>query len=159
MSYLEEFSQSLKKAAHTVQQGWHQLVNSASNAITHFKQSPEQQKLNQGVPWGVLSCELVDEPEAISLTMEIPGVKEDDLEIEVNGQLLTVRGQRHYQRESRDKNFLLQERAFGSFSRQFMLPEKVNTDQAKATYKAGVLNVMIPKSNQKENVRRIVVSH
>ncbi|WP_144393647.1 Hsp20/alpha crystallin family protein [Pleionea sediminis] len=158
MSYFSQMGDGLRRAAQSVQHGWQHLWHSAANAVTHFKQSPESQAQNQSVQWGVLSCELIDEPEALTLKMEVPGVQEKDLNIDLHGQLLTIRGERQYKHEEKERNYILQERAFGSFSRQFMLPEKVDADAAKATYRDGVLNLYIPKIKSTDTVRKIPVS-
>ena len=156
MSYLDQLNSGFRRAAHTVADGWQHLWHSASNAVTHFKLHPDKVKHSNSVHWGVLSCEMTDDDEAIQLKLEVPGIDEQHLHVDIQGQMLTISGEREYEHETKSKNYLLQERAYGSFSRQFMLPEKVDSDGAKATYKQGILSLYIPKQAE-QKTRKIPV--
>ena len=75
----------------------------------------------------------------------MPGLKKDDIKIEIHDNVLTLRGEKKLEEEKKDKNYRLCERYFGEFVRTFTLPENVNKDGIEAEFKDGVLTVAIPK--------------
>jgi len=79
------------------------------------------------------------------LTADLPGLKKDDIKIEIHDNVLTLRGEKKLEEEKKDKNYRLCERYFGEFVRTFTLPENVNKDGIEAEFKDGVLTVAIPK--------------
>ena len=79
------------------------------------------------------------------LTADLPGMKKDDIKIEVQDNILTLRGEKKLEEEKKEKNYRLCERYFGEFMRTFTLPENVNRDGIQAEFKDGVLTVAIPK--------------
>jgi HSP20 family protein len=79
------------------------------------------------------------------LTADLPGLKKDDIKIEIHDNLLTLRGEKNLEEEKKDKNYRLCERYFGEFARTFTLPENVNKDGIEAAFKDGVLTIAIPK--------------
>jgi HSP20 family protein len=79
------------------------------------------------------------------LKADVPDVNEKDIDIRVENNTLTVRGQRNFSQEVKEDNYLRIERTYGSFSRSFGLPSSVNTEAIKADYKNGVLTVEMPK--------------
>jgi HSP20 family protein len=82
---------------------------------------------------------------AYELRADVPGVKEEDIELSLNGNLLTVSGKREIeQREEGDQYFSV-ERSFGTFSRSFSLPDNVDVEHISADLRTGVLMVQIPK--------------
>jgi HSP20 family protein len=85
---------------------------------------------------------------AIEITAELPGVEEKDVEVELVGDVLTIRGEKRQSREEgeKDKGWYLMERAYGSFLRQVPLPVEVEADKVEARFEKGVLHVTLPKS-------------
>jgi HSP20 family protein len=83
---------------------------------------------------------------AVEIRMDLPGVKPDDIDIQVNGNLLTITGQRKEEKEEKGRTFHRVERSSGSFSRSFTLPAAVNDNEVAAEYRDGVLHVTLPKS-------------
>jgi HSP20 family protein len=81
----------------------------------------------------------------VVLKADIPGVNEKDIDVRVENNTLTVRGERNFSKEVKEDNYLRIERTYGSFSRSFGLPNTVNTEAIKAEYKNGVLTVEMPK--------------
>lgn len=79
------------------------------------------------------------------LKADIPGISEKELDIRVENNMLTIRGERKFEQEVKEDNYLRVERTYGSFSRSFSLPNTVNTEAIKAEYKNGVLTVELPK--------------
>ena len=93
----------------------------------------------------------------IRISAELPGVKEDDIDVSLNDDLLTIRGEKRFERKDEKENFHFVERSFGTFQRSIRLPFAVNPDQVQASFENGVLTVTLPKSAQQERTRRIQV--
>ena len=93
--------------------------------------------------------------EKIVLKLEIPGVKEEDVDIRVENQTLTVRGERKFESEEKEENFHRIERRYGSFYRTFSLPTSVDTENVDASYQAGVLKLVLSKkaSSQPKQIK------
>ena len=79
------------------------------------------------------------------LKADLPDVNEKDLDVRVENNMLTIRGERKFEQKVKEENYLRIERTYGSFSRSFSLPNTVNTESIKAEYKNGVLTVEMPK--------------
>ncbi len=94
------------------------------------------------------SVDVAETDEDIVVTAELPGVKQDDVEISVVDDVLTIKGEKKEEKEVKEKNYHRIERSYGSFQRSLSLPVGVQSDKAKATYKDGVLKVTIPKSEE-----------
>jgi HSP20 family protein len=80
------------------------------------------------------------------LKAELPGVSKDDVSIDMHQNTLTLSGQRKYESAVKDEHYHRVERAYGTFRRSFVLPAKVDQDQVQATFKDGVLELHLPKS-------------
>ena len=78
------------------------------------------------------------------LKAELPGVKKEDIDLKVENNTLTIRGERKREVETKEDGFHRVERTFGSFGRSFTLPQTVSADGIKADYKDGVLTVILP---------------
>ena len=76
---------------------------------------------------------------------DLPAVEEKDLDVRVENNMLTIRGERKFEQNVNEDNYLRVERTYGSFSRSFSLPNTVNTEAIKAEYKNGVLSIELPK--------------
>jgi len=79
------------------------------------------------------------------LKADLPDVNEKDLDVRVENNMLTIRGERKFEQKVKEENYLRIERTYGSFSRSFSLPNTVSTENIKAEYKNGVLTVEMPK--------------
>lgn len=88
---------------------------------------------------------------------DLPGIKEQDLEISVTGSRLTVSGKREAENVEESDRCYCSERSYGSFTRSFTLPEGINADQIQAEFKDGVLSIHVPKSPETQP-KRISVS-
>jgi HSP20 family protein len=82
------------------------------------------------------------------VTAELPAVREKDVNVSISGDLLTIRGERRFETELKDQNFLHVERAYGKFDRMVQLPLAVQADKVKATYRDGVLEIRLPKAEE-----------
>ncbi|RJR30359.1 MAG: Hsp20/alpha crystallin family protein [Candidatus Latescibacterota bacterium] len=89
--------------------------------------------------------DIVEANGGYELHADLPGMKKEDIKIEIQDNMLTLRGERKLEDEKKNKNFRLTERFYGQFIRTFTLPENVNRDQIEAEFKDGVLKLAIPK--------------
>lgn len=80
-----------------------------------------------------------------SITVEVPGVNEKDVKVEISNNTLTIRGEKKQEKEEKDKNYYRVERAYGSFLRELSLPADAVQDNIKATFKHGVLMITMPR--------------
>jgi HSP20 family protein len=93
-----------------------------------------------------------------TITVEIPGVKEKDVKLEIVNDTLTISGEKKQEKEEKDKNYYRMERSYGSFQRVLSLPEDADQENVKATFKKGVLTVtMARKALLKSDVKQIEV--
>ena len=99
------------------------------------------------------AVDIHDADEAIVVKAELPGLKKEDIVIEIKGNILTLKGERTEDREVREENYYRQERRSGKFHRSFTLPAAISPGKVVATYKAGVLEIKIPKAENKNPSR------
>jgi HSP20 family protein len=100
------------------------------------------------------SVDLVRREDDLILRADIPGIKPEDVKIEVDDDVLTVSGEHTEEKEEKKEQYMRRERRFGSFSRSMVLPRGVDADDIKASCEHGVLEVTIPipKAEQKKKV-------
>jgi HSP20 family protein len=89
--------------------------------------------------------DVYEDQNGITLKLEVPGVDEKDLNIQVEDNVLTIQGERKFEKEEKEENFQRIERRYGSFTRSFTLPNTVETDSVQANYEKGVLRVHLTK--------------
>lgn len=89
---------------------------------------------------------------------DLPGIKKDDVKVEVTDQQLTIEGERKDEREEKGEGFYRSERSYGSFCRQIALPEGVNTENAKAEFKNGVLEISMESPQLESGKKRLEIS-
>ena len=104
-------------------------------------------------------ADVVETEKDIQVSLEMPGMKADEIDIGLENNVLTIAGEKHQQRTEEDERntWHLTERRYGQFSRSFVLPRDVDADAIQADFEDGVLRVVIPKS-EKARRRRIDVS-
>jgi len=81
----------------------------------------------------------------ITLKLEVPGIEEKDLDIKLENNTLTVRGERNFEKEEKEENFHRIERRYGAFARSFTLPNTVDTENVNASYENGILKIQLAK--------------
>ncbi len=91
------------------------------------------------------AVDIYEDAEKVVLKLEVPGIEEKDLDVNVENNTLTVKGERKFEKEEKEENFHRIERSYGSFYRAFTLPSTVDTESIKADYKAGVLKLELKK--------------
>jgi len=76
----------------------------------------------------------------------VPGVKPEEIDVQVSGNVLTLKGERKEEKKKEKASYIYQKRSFGSFTRSVTLPTEVDVDKAKAEFEHGVLTLTLPKS-------------
>ena len=105
----------------------------------------------------VPAMDLVETDDQFVLRADLPGLSEDDVSIELEDRVLTVSGERKAEHEDRKEGYYRVERAYGSFARSLTLPEGVDADAVAATFDKGVLEVRIPKPEERKP-RKVAIS-
>lgn len=90
-------------------------------------------------------CDIYEEGDNIVVKAEIPGLDRNDIDVQVENNILTLRGERKREKEVKSENLFRTERFYGSFTRSFTLPVSVDTEKIRAEYRDGVLQVTMPK--------------
>jgi HSP20 family protein len=92
--------------------------------------------------------DIAEDKDRITLTAELPGFHEDQVNILMEGGVLTIRGERKFEEEKNGRNFHRVERSYGQFVRSFTLPNNVDRDQIRASFGNGLLKIELPKSEE-----------
>jgi HSP20 family protein len=92
--------------------------------------------------------DVVETKDGITLKVELPGVKQEDISISLEDDTLTVKGERKHESEVKEDGFTRIERSYGSFQRTVVVPQTVDGNGVKATYKEGVLEIHLPKKEE-----------
>ena len=102
--------------------------------------------------------DVIEDENEIRITAEMPGVAEDKIEVTLNDDLLTIRGEQEAEQRTERKNCHLLERVYGTFQRTLRLPYPVEASQVQARLDNGVLTITMPKSATKQGAQRIQIS-
>ncbi len=90
--------------------------------------------------------DLLEKNNEIVLTAEIPGMDKKDIDISVHDNILTIRGEKKHEKKEEKENYLWMERSYGVFTRSIRLPDHVDTKKVEASYKNGLLTLVMPKT-------------
>lgn len=123
-----------------------QEMNDWLSGIWGGKGSSDSSGLVRGTV--VPALDVAEKDNSFEIRMDIPGVESKDLDVEVNGNTVTISGSRKEEKEEKGKTFHLIERCSGSFSRSVTLPCGVSEKEVAAEYTNGVLSVVLPKSEE-----------
>jgi HSP20 family protein len=93
----------------------------------------------------------------IRITAELPGVDQNDVDVSLDDDVLTIRGEKKFEQKEEKENFHFVERSYGTFQRSVRLPFPVDPEQVKASFENGVLTVSLPKTAQQERSRKIQI--
>ena len=164
MSTLEDLKSGLARAWEGVTEGWREFTSRAGDALTRFNpihhaddaRSSGNALSQVGSRWGVLAAELHVGDDEVEVTLECPGMADDDFSIDVVGDVLVVRGEKHVESARDSGRYHVMERAYGRFERALRLPVDVDENEARASYKRGVLRVSLPRAAH-TRTRRIPV--
>lgn len=104
------------------------------------------------------NIDIAETDKEIKVSAELPGMDDKDIEVSLNKDSLTIRGEKKEEKEDRGKDYFHVERSYGSFSRTIPLPVEIESDKAEAYFKKGVLTVKIPKTAKSiETQKKIAV--
>jgi len=103
------------------------------------------------------SVDIYENKDQIVLEAELPGMKQEDFDLTIENNVITLRGERRFEKTDESDNYHRVERSYGSFTRSFTLPPSVSAEGTKAEYTNGVLRVTLPK-REETKARRIEVS-
>lgn len=92
------------------------------------------------------SVDIREDAKEINVKAELPGLDENDVEVMLTDNHLTIKGEKREDKEDKGKNYYRMERSYGSFSRVIALPQGLDADKAKAIFKNGVLSISLPKT-------------
>jgi len=96
------------------------------------------------------SVDISEGKKDIIVKAEIPGVEANDIDISLNGKLLTIKGEKKQEKEEKDENYHRMERSYGYFNRTIELPAEVDPEKVEASYKKGVLKIELKKTRESE---------
>ncbi len=96
-------------------------------------------------PIAALPVDMYETDDALVVKATVPGLKPEEIEVTITGDLLTIKGEFKSEEKTEKRNYLRQERRFGSFCRQVSLPAGVDSNKAKAAFENGVLTLDLPK--------------
>ncbi|MEM7051011.1 MAG: Hsp20/alpha crystallin family protein [Acidobacteriota bacterium] len=94
--------------------------------------------------------------EGLTLVAELPGMKSEDVEITLENRVLTLRGERNFEKDTAGETYHRIERSYGTFSRSFTVPSNLRTDEVKASFEDGILTVTLPKAEEAK-ARKITI--
>src|SRR5260370_37542403 len=117
-------------------------VNRLFNDV--FERAGEESSLNAWAP----SVDIYETEHELVVKADLPEVDSKDLDIRVENNILTIRGERKFDKKVNEENYLRVERSYGSFARSFTLANTVNSEAIKADYQNGVLTLSIPKREE-----------
>lgn len=102
--------------------------------------------------------DVAENDKEVKITAELPGLSEQDVEVSLSSDVLTISGEKKHEKEDKGENYYRMERSYGSFQRAISLPAEVQSDKVDATFKNGVLTVTLPKSPQAvQNRKKIAI--
>jgi len=155
MIRLDDVSKNFNRTWDSISNGWNHLVHRASNALTHFHAQDDDQL--GATQWGLLSADIYDDNDKVVVTIEAPGMEEDNFDISIIDNMLYVKGEKFFLQEKTEGGYSIKERAYGHFERVLPLGFEVDPENAEASYKQGVLRIEVNKSEQHKR-RKIQVN-
>lgn len=131
---------------------WKELEDMEKRLSTLFGRAPvatdgEKKEAISVAQWSPL-VDITEDDKEYVVKAEIPEIKKEDIKINIHDDVLTMSGERKYEKEEKGKKYHRVERAYGSFMRSFALPEDADGSKISAEYKDGLLKVHLPKSEQ-----------
>jgi len=94
------------------------------------------------------TVDLYEEKDEIVVKAELPGIDKNNIEVNLTDHMLTIKGEKKKEEEVKEKNYYRSERSYGSFLRTLELPKDVHGDKVKASFKNGILEVRMPKTEE-----------
>jgi len=98
--------------------------------------------------WSVPAIDMYQTDDEIVVKAALPGIKADEVQINVTGEVLTLKGETKHEEEKKEKAWHIREQRYGSFERSVVLPTDVVADKAKADFEDGILTITLPKAEE-----------
>ena len=139
---------------------WNQACGPAAGHSLRFGMPREMNRMFDNVFRGADCCEddtltawspavdITEHDDQYIVKMELPGVNKEEVKITLESNILTIRGEKKEEKETKKENYLRAERSYGSFQRSFTLPTTVKSDKIDASFKDGILNITLPKAEE-----------
>lgn len=153
---MDSIRQGIGSIWESVTEGWERLRRSASDALTRYSPGdktrlPAHDSIDDALylpshGWAMLGGDVYEDDDRIVVRIEAPGMEKDDFEIDAVGERLVIRGEKRFEHESTEGRWRILQCAYGSFHRNVTLPAPVRVEQAKASYRNGVLRIELPKA-------------
>ena len=96
----------------------------------------------------VPSVDIFETDNEVVVKAEMPGMNANDIDVRLENNVLTLKGERHFEKEAKEENYHRIEREYGTFTRSFALPRTVNGDKVSAEYRDGILKIVLPKKEE-----------
>jgi HSP20 family protein len=119
------------------------LADRFNRALTTVTGRERDEEINLGT-WAP-PVDISEDKDSITLTAELPGFREDQVEVQMEGGVLTIRGERKFEEEKEGRNYHRLERSYGQFVRSFTLPNNVDREEIRASFNNGLLEIEMPK--------------
>jgi HSP20 family protein len=121
------------------------VLQNRLNSIFNDFARPEGEQESLAMGNFIPAVDVYEDAHQLVLKLEVPGIKQEDLDVRVENQTLTVKGERKFEANEKEENFHRIERRYGSFTRSFTLPQTVDAGAVKAGYEHGVLTISLAK--------------
>jgi HSP20 family protein len=121
------------------------VLQNRLNSIFNEFARPEGEQESLAAGNYVPAVDIYEDAHQLILKIEVPGIAQQDLDVRVENQTLTVKGERKFDASHKEENYHRIERRYGSFTRTFTLPQAIDTATVKATYEFGVLSIALAK--------------
>lgn len=159
----EQIKQGADQAWESLSDGWREISTRASGALTRFwpttaqseenspDVSPEESLPKKGprmTGWALLAADVFESADTVTVRIEAPGMQREDFNVALNGEVLSVWGEKRIDREVSKGQWRVVQSAYGNFRRDVVLPVAVKADKTKASYRDGVLRIELPKSEE-----------
>ncbi len=112
------------------------------NFFRGFDLEPSENRMGAFSP----KVDVTENDKEIKISAELPGMEEKDIDVSIQKDMLTIKGEKKEEKEDKGKDYYRMERTYGSFSRMIPLPVEVETDKVEAKFKKGVLSITLPKT-------------
>ncbi len=130
------------------------LQNEINRMFDTFFEDPFGLQTMEELEGFVPSIDVYETDKDITVEVELPGMDEKDIDITINDNVLTISGKKESEVTEKDKSYYRHELSYGSFQRSIELPGDIDEDKIEATYKKGVLKVVLPKTEQSVSQRK-----
>ena len=151
MSKVNEWKEGIGHAWESLAEGWRDLNQRAAGALTKFRPGAPgsrdcgDEEMPRITSWGFLAADVFDDDDRIVVRLEAPGMRKDDFHIALHDDVLVIKGEKRFERENTEVRWRVLQCAYGSFRRAIPLPCPVKNEEARASYKNGVLRIELPK--------------